>query len=1006
MLVESYFENLHVLHVNTQPDRSYYIPASRKGDFFLEREKSDRFQLLSGIWNFQYFESLYELPDGFWKADWNEGNTFPVKVPAVWQTYGAGSHQYVNTKYPFPFDPPYVPRENPCGLYRRELEYHSDDAAPRAFLNFEGVDSCFYVWINGTFLGYSQVSHATSEFEATAFLKNGTNSITVLVLKWCDGSYLEDQDKFRMSGIFRDVYLLRRPENGIRDYFIRTRLTKEGTAKVEVSLSYFDDPIKTQYVIWDMEGNELKRGVVQNGAVQVTLESPILWNAEAPYLYPITFFAGGEYITDRFGIREIHVEEGVLYINGVNVKFHGVNRHDSEPDTGFFVNPEQMERDLRLMKEHNVNAIRTSHYPNSPQYYHLYDEVGFYIIDEADNESHGTDKVYKKVDDWDTHVKNWNRAIADNPDFTEAALDRVRKCVERDKNRTSIVIWSMGNECAYGCTFEAALKWTKARDDTRLCHYEGARYVPDTKKYDFKNLDLYSRMYPDFEEIHTYFNRTHKNPYLMCEYCHAMGNGPGDLEDYFHIIHQYQGMCGGFVWEWCDHGIQTEPGRFLFGGDSGEFPHDGNFCMDGLVSPDRIPHSGLLEFKNVYRPVRIAEADWENKKVALRNYLDFTWLGDYISIVLEMVKDGHVTERERMEDIPSIAPHQKDWVCFHMEYPSSGRCFLRIRYFLKKDIPLVRKGHELGFDEMEIPGIPQKKTYDPVVTGNVSADSIFVADTEMLVFLKGKGFVYTYHKFLGTFSSISIQGEEYLKQPMEYNIWRAPADNDRKIRKEWERAGYDRSKVRTYRTEVKEDGSSVVITSSLSLSAIHIQRILNIESTWTIHTDGTIAVSLDVKKNSEFPFLPRFGIRLFLDEAMNQVEYCGMGPMESYADKHQASWHGVFQNDIRHMHVPYIKPQEYGSHWDCEYMSISGQQMTMLVQSHTPFMFNAGVYTQEELAVKSHNFELEESGCSVICLDYAQSGVGSASCGPELLEKYRLDENEFSWRWHISFIKR
>lgn len=1001
MQIASYFEDPGVLHVNTEPDRSYYIPASRPGSFFLEREQSDRFLLLSGVWNFQYFDSVYDLPEHFWENRQNGAGAFPVSVPAVWQNYGVDHHQYVNTKYPFPFDPPYVPRENPCGLYRRKFEYHREAAAPRAFLNFEGVDSCLYVWINGAFAGYSQVSHATSEFEVTGMLAEGENDISVLVLKWCDGSYLEDQDKFRMSGIFRDVYLLRRPADGIRDYTVRTGLLKNGAAKVEMLLEYYGKPVKCQYVIYDMAGDELKRGMVEDGFAEVCLESPRLWNAEAPYLYTITFSAAGEFITDRFGIRVIAVKDGVLYLNGTAVKFHGVNRHDSEPDSGFYVSREQMERDLRLMKEHNVNAVRTSHYPNSPQYYHLFDEVGFYIIDEADCESHGTDKVYKKTDDWDTHVKNWNRAIADNPEYTEAVLDRVRKCVERDKNRPSVVIWSMGNESAYGCTFEAALEWTRKKDGTRLLHYEGARYVPDPKKYNYQNLDVYSRMYPDFEEIHTYFDTPGKKPFLMCEYCHAMGNGPGDLEDYFHVIHQYPGMCGGFVWEWCDHGIPTERG-FLYGGDSGEFPHDGNFCIDGLVSPDRIPHPGLLEFKNVYRPARIETVDWENKSVLIKNYLDFTSLGELVSVVWEMVSDGKVTASRAADVAPDILPHQQEWLNFDMEYPAAGRCFLRIRYLLKKDIPLVKKGHELGFDEREIPGIFPKPA---AVWGSPAKGAISAAAGERYVILKGSGFVYTFDKFLGTFSGICVQGKECFRQPMEFNIWRAPADNDKRIRKEWERAGYDRIRVRTYGTEVRPEEHRIVINTSLSLAAVHIQRILEIRAVWTVGADGTIAAALHVKKNREFPFLPRFGIRMFLDSSMNQVEYCGMGPSESYADKHRACWHGVFRGDIRYLHTPYIKPQEYGSHWDCDYLSVRGPQLGMIARSARPFMFNACVYTQEELADKAHSFELEASGASVICLDYAQSGVGSNSCGPGLLKQYRLDEDEFSCAWDISFVE-
>lgn len=487
MQIPGYFEDMNYLHVNTEPDRAYYIPASGKGCYFLDREKSDRFLLLSGSWQFQYFESVYDLPQEFWKEGAGKGKE--VQVPAVWQSYGVDGNQYINTRYPFPFDPPYVPRENPCGLYERSFEYKCCLDAPEAFLNFEGVDSCFYVWINGIFVGYSQVSHSTSEFHITRYLKEGENRLTVLVLKWCDGSYLEDQDKLRMSGIFRDVYVLRRPKEAVRDYFIRPYIRENG-AEVCMELSFYgnsrpDGRIRVLdpegKAVWEQSWNE----TADRDQIRFYLENCRLWTAETPWLYTVEIQTEKEWITDRFGIREISVENGVLFINKTPVKFHGVNRHDSDPVTGYAISRQQMERDLKLMKEHNVNAVRTSHYPNSPQYYHLFDEMGFYVMDEADNESHGTDKVFKKVDDWDTHVKKWNRTIADNPAYTEAVLDRTRRCVERDKNHASVLMWSMGNESAYGCAFEAAMAWTKERDDTRLCHYEGARYVPDVKKYDF-----------------------------------------------------------------------------------------------------------------------------------------------------------------------------------------------------------------------------------------------------------------------------------------------------------------------------------------------------------------------------------------------------------------------------------------------------------------------------------------------------------------------------------------
>lgn len=605
--------------------------------------------------------------------------------------------------------------------------------------------------------------------------------------------------------------------------------------------------------VWEQSWNE----TADRDQIRFYLENCRLWTAETPWLYTVEIQTEKEWITDRFGIREISVENGVLFINKTPVKFHGVNRHDSDPVTGYAISRQQMERDLKLMKEHNVNAVRTSHYPNSPQYYHLFDEMGFYVMDEADNESHGTDKVFKKVDDWDTHVKKWNRPIADNPAYTEAVLDRTRRCVERDKNHASVLMWSMGNESAYGCAFEAAMAWTKERDDTRLCHYEGARYVPDVKKYDFSNMDLYSRMYPDQEEIIRYFeeqeSRTFSEnlPFMMCEYAHAMGNGPGDLEDYFELIHRYDGMCGGFIWEWCDHAVKTESG-FLYGGDFGEELHDGNFCVDGLVSPNRIPHPGLREFKNVYRPARIQSADWETGAIVFKNYMDFTDLKDYVYLKWEAVQDGIIIEESIQKELPSVLPHTCGTVYYTGKLPENGSCFLRVRYLLKSPVPGLKEGWELGFDEIRMPETAagrQEKALGCESRPAACSGALTLEQTERRITVTGADFTYVYDTFSGAFSGIRKGEKEYLIRPMEYNIWRAPTDNDRKIRLEWERAGYDRTKVRTYTTEarLREDGSAELVTE-LSLSAVHIQRILNIKASWLIHRDGCIQVKLDVKK--------------------------------------------------------------------------------------------------------------------------------------------------------------
>ncbi len=511
--------------------------ASHLGKGFLAASKIVSFCPYCGqymIWKSRYSGSIYDVEEEFFREGYDTAGFDQVTVPGVWQNYGYGRHQYTNTRYPFPMDPPYVPYENPCGEYVRTFTYYKEENAPRAYLNFEGVDSCFYVWVNGDFIGYSQVSHATSEFDVTKSLKEGENTLCVLVLKWCDGSYMEDQDKFRMSGIFRDVYLLRRPQEGIFDYFVKAQPTQDlKGGKVEVTFRYLAQQAAVKASLFGSEGELVAQADSSGDRAVLQVEEARLWNAEEPYLYTLVLETENEVITDTVGIRGIHVDKGVLYINGVKVKFRGANRHDSDPVTGFAISPAQLKKDLQVMKGHNINAIRTSHYPYAPWAYQLYDYFGFYVIDEADNESHGTGEIYITEEEREKGNWHWGDAIADNPAFTEATVDRAQRCVERDKNRPSVVIWSMGNECAYGCTFEAALKWTKEFDPTRLAHYEGANHPP-REDCDYTNMDLYSHMYPSIDTIHGYFKEDGARPYVMCEYCHGQrprglgGLFPGD----------------------------------------------------------------------------------------------------------------------------------------------------------------------------------------------------------------------------------------------------------------------------------------------------------------------------------------------------------------------------------------------------------------------------------------------------------------------------------------------
>ena len=970
MQLPGYHESFKHLHVHTLPNHAYFIPfsdpdAALGGD----RAASGRFLPLSGEWAFRWFESPADIPEDILTQPLG-GAAMPV--PSVWQCRGYDRHQYTNVRYPIPFDPPYVPFDNPCGLYSRTFDWQAA-AGERAVLCFEGVDSCFYLWLNGTFAGYSQVSHSTSEFDVTPLLRAGANRVDVLVLKWCDGTYFEDQDKLRMSGIFRDVYLLRRSAAHLRDYFVQVSLRPDHTAAdVAVSLDRTGDaPVAWQLL--DPDGKALQSGEETGDRIAFTVENPRLWNAEQPRLYTLLMHCGEEWIAEPVGLREIRIDGGIVKINGQAVKFRGVNRHDSDPFVGYAVGLREMKKDLEVMRRHNVNAIRTSHYPNAPEFLRLCDRYGFYVIDEADMESHGTARATGNIN-----------ILADNPALAPVYLDRVQRCVERDKNRPCVVIWSMGNESGAGCNFMQAQAWAKDRDPSRLIHYEHS-FRDDTEGQ--LNTDLYSRMYPSLEEMEQYFtDGKNPKPYILCEYCHAMGNGPGDLEDYFQFFHSHDRHCGGFVWEWCDHAVyagRTPEGKpkYLYGGDFGEYPHDGNFCMDGLVYPDRTPHQGLIEFRNVYRPVRIEAADVSRGVFTLWNTLDFTSPDRVLRADCVLRQNGRdlcaFPVPQALLDIP---PHGRREIALTYPIRPEGDFAVHFTFRALNGTELVPAGTLLGEDEAG------RQSFAAPVLPEVQGE-IRVRETPRQLILTGPDFRYAYNKARACFDEMSRGGRSLLTRPMEWNIWRAPTDNDRRIRLEWEKFEFNRASSRSRGTEVRFENGCCVLRSSLLICMPVQEPAVTGQVTWTLRPNGEIRAKAEIRRSPRVPALPRFGLRLFLPKTLRQVEYFGYGPFESYIDKHRAGFRHLYRADLAEMHEDYLKPQENGSHYGCSHLEIRDALGGLRVRGES-FCFNASEYTQEELTGKAHSFELEKCGSAVLCIDAFQTGIGSNSCGPALAEAY------------------
>ncbi len=592
--------------------------------------------------------------------------------------------------------------------------------------------------------------------------------------------------------------------------------------------------------------------------------------------------------------------------------------------------------------------------------------------------------------------------IADNPDFIEAALDRVRSMVIRNRNRPCILVWSMGNECGYGVTFEKALRWTKETDPTRLTHYESAFYLSRDREFDVSDIDLFGRMYPAFSEVTEYLEHDPDKPLLLVEYCHAMGNSPGDFREYLELTEKYPALCGGFVWEWCDHAVykgKAENGKdmYWYGGDHGELQHDANFCLDGLVYPDRKPHTGLLEYKNVHRPLR-AVYDMEKQVLVVENHLDFLDPADQISAAWSLTLDGTEIAGGSLP-LPSIPPHTMREIPLSFFVPDQGRCFLKVTYVLKEESASLPAGHDLGFDEIRIPnrkGLARKAA--ALLEERTGDGAVIIREEGHFLILEGERFTYRLDTLSGLFTSLRAGGMELLDRPMDFNLWRAPTDNDAAPADLWKWERLDHTATRAYGLTWRQTEGRAEIKIRQSVGAMSIQPVLRMENQITVFPDGRIRLDVQAARDPEIETLPRIGLRLFLPGSMKQAAWFGMGPRETYIDKHHAGYHGVFRSSVAELQEDYIRPQENGSHYDCDYVIVKSPELTLTVGTGDPlqtFSFNASVYTQEELETKKHNYELEPCGSTVLCLDHKLAGIGSKSCGPDLSEKYRVCDDIF-----------
>lgn len=979
--IPNYHQSTETLHVGCEKPRAYFVPfpcgcASKNA----ERGESTFFKSLCGEWNFKFFKSVNDV------CDLSTEGSDKLTVPMSWQmALGRGYDvpNYTNVNYPIPYDPPFVPDENPCGLYSRKFTVPAAMAGKKIYLNFEGVDSAFYVWVNDEFAAYSQVSHMTSEIDVTSLVHAGENEIKVLVLKWSDGTYLEDQDMWRMSGIFREVYLLFRDETHIRDIFVHCDLDDSFT---DADFTVDVDVTGKATVEWTLDcpcGETIFSGkcdVDESGKIVVpTIKNAKLWSDEEPNLYNLTLHCGNEYITLPIGARRVEIKDGCVVINGKKVKAKGVNRHDSHHLLGHATPVEHMVRDIMIMKAHNVNMVRTSHYPNDPRFTALCDKYGIYVCDETDLETHGARPWY---------------ALSRSPEWEGEYVDRVQRMVERDKNHPCVIFWSLGNESGWGQNHVAMHTWIKSRDTSRIVHYEGANYDYNDGKYLRDVTDIESRMYPNPTWCDNYCKDAERDePLFLCEYSHAMGNGPGDLRDYWEVIEANDNFFGGCVWEFIDHSVAIgdkygDP-SFTYGGDFGDHPNDGNFCVDGLVYPDRRAHTGLEELKQAIMPVAVREVKPGTVAIKSRRY--FKSLSD-ISMAWTVKVDGKAVKSGVHPNL-DIAPEAEEVfeIVPENELPAHGTVTLDLSFRQNKPTEWADVGYEVGFAQFIYERAEKIKAapalYPVELCENREEYTVTVGET-----------VYKISKFSGMITDICDNGEHLITKPVVPQIWRAPTDNDRNVQWDWRNSSIHNAKVKCYSTEVvKADESEAVILSKISLAAAPNEVVLRADVTYTVKYGMGIKIACDVKWNIQKKHYPRFGMRLTMPEGAEQMRYFGYGPNESYVDKRLASKLGEYKSTVTENYEPYVFPQENSSHWGCRWAdvhTVAGHGF--LFTSCEPFSFNASHFSPEQLTETRHHYELKREPETTVMLDMRMDGIGSNSCGPELAEKYRFNETEFS----------
>lgn len=948
---------------------------------------------LNGEWKFLYREAPELSPEGFMKRQETLDGWDTIDVPSVWQLRGYDRMHYTDVLYLFPVNPPYVPTENPTGIYKKTFELSKEWMENDTILKFHGVDSAYDVWVNGTHAGFGKVSRLIGEYDITNLVCEGLNDITVRVYKWSDGTYLEDQDMWWMSGIYRDVELINEPKKAVLDVQVNGDLDtgyRNGILKVNIRTK--EDCQGTWKLCKDR--TTLAEGTFEttNKIAYAEQEIPGIqkWTAETPELYNLFITTREQEVCVRVGFRKVEIIDHNFCVNGKVILINGVNHHDYNPKEGRHVTYGQMKDDIILMKQHNINAVRCSHYPANGYFYDLCDEYGLYVIDEADLECHGFE--------W---VENYTW-ITDDPSWKQAYVDRSVRMVKQDRNHPSIIMWSMGNESSFGCNFRSAAEAIRELDTTRLIHYEG----------DFKAevTDVYSTMYTrlkPLEKIAT-TDMNENKPHVMCEYGHAMGNGPGGLAEYQKLYRKYKRLQGGFLWEWYDHGIYTEEDGhtyYRYGGNYGDFPTNDNFCIDGILMPDRTPSPALLEYKQVISPIEVTRVKGKNKEINLKNYYTFRSMeGLYLDWQIE--GGGEVIQTGRIDTLHAAPGENQKVTIPYVEFePAANTCYyLNISVREKEVLPYADAGHELSHVQFELEEKQIRFSSRP------TGESLQVTEQEGILSIENEKLCVKFHTVFGTLLSIASEGTEYLTKGPEMTVYRATIDNDMYKKEDWLNKYFiQKSSEQNVGFSYEKQDSKVVVTICKYFGCLNQSWGYECTYEYSIYPCGHLEIHLDAKEvqrgKLEPEFLPRLGIIMHGNKKLQQTIWEGMGPGENYPDSKQACQMGIYRSTVDKMGVNYVYPQENGHREDVRWFGIGDGQKTLLCTMEHPLGLNISNYTDENIEKASHPFELTPAENVIIHLDYKQSGLGSNSCGEEQLETYKVKREDFVMAFRLQIVE-